>query len=163
MSAPVTEAHRDKRATYRKRHADRIRVQSAIWRSRNPHKRKAHYLVQSAVRTRAMVKPMTCESCGTTANLEAHHEDYAKPLEVTWLCKSCHFNLHEPKIITCKKAFEFGVKHHGAKLTDADVIDIRAEFSLAGISKRGLGRKYGVSDKNIRLILEGKIWKHLNK
>jgi hypothetical protein len=162
MSALITEAHRDKRATYRKRHADKIRVQSAIWRSQNPHKRKAHFLVKNAIRSGAIAKPTACELCGKSDQLEAHHEDYKKPLDVVWVCKRCHFNLHEPKIMTCEKDFEHGAGHHAAKLTDADVISIREEF-VGGISKRGLGRKYGVSDKNIRLILEGKTWKHLNK
>lgn len=35
-----------------------------------------------------------CENCGSPDS-QMHHEDYDKPLEVTWLCRDCHLQLHE--------------------------------------------------------------------
>ena len=34
--------------------------------------------------------------CGET-KVQAHHEDYNKPLEVIWLCVNCHIKLHKTK------------------------------------------------------------------
>ena len=34
-----------------------------------------------------------CEVCGET-KVEAHHDDYTKPLEVRWLCKRHHAEVH---------------------------------------------------------------------
>jgi hypothetical protein len=34
-----------------------------------------------------------CEVCGT-AEAEAHHKDYSRPLEITWLCKPHHLLEH---------------------------------------------------------------------
>ncbi len=34
--------------------------------------------------------PQACEICSKLENIEAHHWDYSKPLEVQWLCKEHH-------------------------------------------------------------------------
>lgn len=43
----------------------------------------------------------SCQKCGAeegteigSASLDAHHEDYAKPLDVVYLCRSCHRRRH---------------------------------------------------------------------
>lgn len=37
--------------------------------------------------------PRPCESCGAS-QVQKHHDDYSRPLDVRWLCKSCHCDLH---------------------------------------------------------------------
>jgi hypothetical protein len=39
------------------------------------------------------LKKKPCHRC-RVGRVEAHHHDYTKPLEVVWLCKSCHMDLH---------------------------------------------------------------------
>lgn len=36
----------------------------------------------------------TCEACGTNENIDAHHDDYAKPMDIRWLCKKHHREHH---------------------------------------------------------------------
>ena len=36
-----------------------------------------------------------CQFCGSTENVEKHHPDYRKPLEIIELCKRCHTKEHE--------------------------------------------------------------------
>jgi len=38
-----------------------------------------------------------CEVCGATRNIDAHHDDYRKPLDVRWLCRG-HHKLHHAKL-----------------------------------------------------------------
>jgi ribosomal protein S27AE len=60
--------------------------------AKNPEKVKAHRIVASAKRRGDLV-PGPCIRCGAD-NAHAHHEDYSKPLEVTWLCRRCHNQEH---------------------------------------------------------------------
>lgn len=56
----------------------------------NRLKRIADGAVRDAKRSGALI-PRPCEVCGLRkSKSEAHHEDYAKPLEVRWLCRYHH-------------------------------------------------------------------------
>ena len=64
------------------------------WYSRkSPESKKAHGILRHA-RDKGEIAPEPCLICGTGQNLEAHHENYDKPLEVVWLCRSHHKLLH---------------------------------------------------------------------
>jgi hypothetical protein len=62
------------------------------WREKNPLAYKAHYQLTNAVRD-GRIKKLPCEFCGE-ARTHGHHRDYAKPLDVVWLCAKCHHRLH---------------------------------------------------------------------
>jgi len=63
------------------------------WAERNPNQRSAHNAFSNAVRDKKITRIHVCEICGSS-NTEAHHHDYAKPLDVWWLCDSCHKRIH---------------------------------------------------------------------
>lgn len=52
-----------------------------------------------------------------------------------------------------------GERHGAAKLTAAQVSDIRARYSAGGVSQRELAREYGVTRYPICAIVAGKTWK----
>lgn len=56
------------------------------------HKHKARDLLRKAVKRGTILKE-PCKFCGDVKS-EGHHEDYYKPLEVTWICRKCHLELH---------------------------------------------------------------------
>lgn len=41
------------------------------------------------------LRPARCAGCGVGCKPNAHHGDYAKPLEVIWLCPECHGMRHQ--------------------------------------------------------------------
>ena len=62
----------------------------------NPIKRAAQIMAGNAVRDGRIEKPDSCSECGAKPKrLHGHHDDYAKPLEVRWLCPMCHRDWHE--------------------------------------------------------------------
>jgi len=55
----------------------------------------ARAAVGKAIAKRQMVRPKECQGCGrTNTAIHGHHPDYSKPLEVEWLCGSCHKFAH---------------------------------------------------------------------
>jgi len=55
---------------------------------------RARKILQAAVRVGYMIRPDKCENCLKKCKPDGHHDDYNKPLEVTWLCKICHAHKH---------------------------------------------------------------------
>lgn len=47
-----------------------------------------------AVQSGVLIVPGRCSACGVQSKLDAHHEDYSRPLDVTWLCRACHKQRH---------------------------------------------------------------------
>lgn len=71
------------------------RKSSIAWRKRNPIKVLCSTIVGNAVRDGKLTKSATCEDCGKSPKLmHGHHDDYAKPLVVRWLCPGCHTKWH---------------------------------------------------------------------
>jgi hypothetical protein len=64
------------------------------YRENHPLAYKAKTMVSNAVRDGRLFKE-PCESCGSDSNIHGHHDDYAKPLNVRWLCAACHSQWHK--------------------------------------------------------------------
>lgn len=91
------EKHRvEARQEYRKtQHGrERLREGQRRWSRRNAEKRRAHNATRKALLSGKITKG-ECEVCHAEENIEAHHADYSKPLEVQWLCNRCHADLHK--------------------------------------------------------------------
>lgn len=65
-------------------------------RTETPEKYRANNAVNNALRD-GKIEREPCFFCGATEKLHAHHEDYSHPLDVVWLCASCHGKLHTIK------------------------------------------------------------------
>lgn len=59
-----------------------------------PEKIKAQSETGNAIRGGRLVRPSACSTCFESGFIEAHHEDYSKPLEIVWLCPRCHRKVH---------------------------------------------------------------------
>lgn len=84
-------------ANYRERNRDKINNYFQEYRENNLEKCRAQDAVKVALRANQLNKADTCSKCGSSRNIQAHHEDYTKPLDIVWLCASCHKQLHMSK------------------------------------------------------------------
>lgn len=76
------------RAANRDRFLSQLAAQKARYLPNNRQKQNARQAVFHALKTGKLTR-QPCEGCGS-AEVTAHHEDYAKPLDVRWLCRQCH-------------------------------------------------------------------------
>jgi hypothetical protein len=53
-----------------------------------------------------------------------------------------------------------GAKHPGAKLTESDVLELRAA-SQSGVGLTALARRFGVTKQAVWLIVQRRKWKHI--
>lgn len=63
---------------------------------------QAQNLLEQAIEDGVVQKRAVCEQCGAAGTfrdgrsaIQAHHDDYTKPLEVRWLCQKCHHAWHK--------------------------------------------------------------------
>ena len=87
--------NRDHYAAYERERFQRPERKQAVRRclaNRDPVKRKATYLTSNAIRDGRLIR-QPCEVC-RAEKVEAHHDDYSKPLDVRWLCRKHHLEHH---------------------------------------------------------------------
>ena len=60
---------------------------------RTSQARLAHQTAALAIKSGELHR-QPCEVCGETDLIEAHHDNYDKPLDVRWLCSRHHRQLH---------------------------------------------------------------------
>jgi len=70
-----------------------VKVRAPLTAEEKRIKRHARTLVNSEIRKGFLI-PLPCEVCGGNSNIEAHHDDYSKPLHVRWLCVIHHREHH---------------------------------------------------------------------
>jgi ribosomal protein S27AE len=115
------ETHRRRTRSYAASHREPIRQRARIWYAENRARanansqrwadehpeearliRKACKRIRKALDSGEIAKPSACEWCGETSmKIQAAHHDYARPLDVRWLCVSCHvtWDKNHPKLI----------------------------------------------------------------
>jgi hypothetical protein len=66
------------------------------WERTHKLARRAQRMVHRALARGVLVKPPTCAWCkrGDAPRLCAHHADYARPLDVEFICDRCHRQHH---------------------------------------------------------------------
>lgn len=79
---------------HRKDTTKRVLYNKKWMHKRDPEKHKARYTLNNAIKLGKVMKPEVCQHCGTGGLIHGHHENYQEPLNVMWLCRPCHFNIH---------------------------------------------------------------------
>ena len=66
------------------------------WANENVVKRAANVIIDNAVRDGKIIKPPSCSKCNVTGvRIHGHHDNYAYPMTIRWLCSKCHTAWHK--------------------------------------------------------------------
>ena len=88
------EKERQRAQDYRAKNRDQYRLR----RRGQKERRRFQENVGQIARNHTKIAER-CVYCGSTENLERHHSDYAKPLEVVTVCVRCHQRLHHSGLV----------------------------------------------------------------
>jgi len=98
------------RIRYRKTHPPKVKCPPEIvrerllayyahWYQTHPSETATKRILAKAVKSGAIIKPLNCQICGRNhTRIYGHHSDYSNPLDVIWLCGSCHGLIHSGRI-----------------------------------------------------------------
>jgi len=76
---------------WRQKNRKKLAAIQRRYRERHRQRYLARTTLSNAIRDGKIIR-LCCEVCGKRG--EAHHPDYSKPLEVRWLCKRHHEEVH---------------------------------------------------------------------
>lgn len=91
QEAVCRHCNRQSQAKHRAKHGGAA-SRNRIWESKNREKALAHRKVEGHLK-RGNIAKQPCERCGST-DVEAHHDDYRRALEIKWLCPKHHAERH---------------------------------------------------------------------
>ena len=73
----------------------RYKEDNHFYRNGASQDQRATAIYRNAIARGILVSPGLCESCGVRGKVVGHHDDYSSPLDVRWLCHSCHHEWHK--------------------------------------------------------------------
>lgn len=131
---------------YKEENPDAVLRTRLSTHEKNPSKQNARRAVEAAIKAGVLSKPESCSKCGKTGcRIEAHHEDHTRPLDVTWLCVSCH-RKRDAEIR--REKGEVTPRRKSRKLSDDMIREIRA----SDLSYSQLHKKYEVAIGTLQKI-----------
>jgi len=129
-------------------------------------KREAYTAVRCALERGDLVRPSTCSRCGCRPKpaadgrslIHAHHHNYAKPLDVEWICCLCHRK--ETPLPSTPGAPCIGSKNGQSKLTE-DAVRVIRRMRARGNTIAYIARQFNVDWGTIKHVCTGKHWSHV--
>lgn len=74
-----------------------------LFRESAPERLRANVALGNAIRSGKVKRAEACWHCGSPLQVEGHHVDYGRPLDVVWLCRSCHCKVHRAHAVRAKE------------------------------------------------------------
>lgn len=150
---PEREAAKCRR--YSLRHPNEHYQRVKAYRLANREKYNAHRAVWRAIKRGQLIR-LPCQNCGNPKT-HAHHSDYAKQLDVTWLCAVCHHEAHRKNMHTKNKTLKASGKPELPTTYDdehADSMDCPYRMIYTTVAENGAEEHHSVGCDDLRDAME---------
>ena len=97
------EKHAATTKAWQQANPEKAGVYAKTARLRYPEKHRARAAVGIAIKAGTLTRPQECSLCNVSCVPEGHHDNYDEPLEVRWLCITCH-KAHHTQLNELKEA-----------------------------------------------------------
>lgn len=129
------EATKARVSEYKKSNPDKVFETRLKTYQRKPSKSSLYKLVHAALSAGVVARPSKCQICGSDKDrIEAHHEDYSRPLEIIWCCPICHDKLDQDR-----RRREGGPYH--SRIRSVMCVETGEEYPSIASAARAVGRK----------------------
>lgn len=83
---------------------DKMNAYAKDAREKCPEKVRARGRLRNSIISGNIVRPEECQICfNVNIDIQGHHEDYSKPLDVIWCCRECHAKIHSCRLDNKRK------------------------------------------------------------
>lgn len=121
-------------------------IEFKIYCQKNPEKVNAQQILSRQIKN-GQIKRSPCQVCGKIKNIQGHHQDYSKPLEIIWLCPIHHKEIHKNGEKFISLEIQKYQKKSMTKLTQEKIAELP---ELLKTKSRGeVARLWSVSAQNI--------------
>jgi len=86
---------RERFKKWRNKNKDKINAYQKLYQLKNKERINVRATVYRAIKLKKIIRK-NCSVCNEKKS-EAHHEDYSKPLDIIWLCRLHHAQIHKKK------------------------------------------------------------------
>lgn len=110
---------------------------------------------------RGRISPRPCQVCGSE-NSQKHHPDYDQPLEVVWVCRSCHLAIHAG-VVDCPQVLPPIVQPTLERRSRVEMRKMRERMKAlesTGKSRKTIAHELGMTPAQVTRCLGAvRVWK----
>ncbi|MDI6754729.1 MAG: hypothetical protein QME78_10100 [Thermodesulfobacteriota bacterium] len=153
------EKHKEYNTNYQKNYylnnRKKIKVRKSSYYGLHKKEIRAVAMLNYAISTGKLMRPGNCSICGVSGIIIGHHDDYDKPLEVRWVCRSCHNYIHERQY-ELKEEGKESIPIPRSRLIQEKIVELKKLLHEAG---RLIDWRQG-SDSSLCRLCGGNVMEH---
>ena len=131
----MREEIKEKVKDYRENNPDKVFQTRLRTYQKHPSDSNFYKLVYAALASGVITRPSRCAICGDEkGRIEAHHEDYSRPLDIIWCCPKCHDRLDQ------ERRMREGRPYH-SRVRSVICVETGEEYPSIASAARAVGRK----------------------